>query len=116
MKHLFPLTAILFCLALVIAPAFAHHAISAKFNTEESITLNGPVTQIDWSAPHAHMFINVGSNDTVVNWAIELRSPTELARAAKFSRSIVHLHLLSGDNLQPEDRDIMAFAIQLGFL
>ena len=81
MKHLFPSSAVLSCLALVIAPAFAHHAVSAKFNTEERITLNGPVTQIDWSAPHAHLFVNVEVNDTVLNWAVELKSPTELARA-----------------------------------
>ena len=64
-----------------VGPAGAHHAVSAKFDTGETLTLNGPVTQIDWSSPHVHVFMNVGSGEAVANWAIELDSPADLGRA-----------------------------------
>ena len=59
MKYFLHVPAMLLCLVLTKHPTFAHHVISAKFNTGETVTLNGPATQLDWSAPHAHLFVEI---------------------------------------------------------
>ncbi|MES2603789.1 MAG: DUF6152 family protein [Pseudomonadota bacterium] len=68
--------------ALLLLPAsaaFAHHPITAKFDEAKQLTLTGRVTDVDWSNPHVHVFINVAdSNGAEVNWAIELASTIEL--------------------------------------
>jgi hypothetical protein len=82
MKYCLAVSTALLAIALLDpVPAQAHHAVSAKFDTSETLTLTGSVTQIDWSSPHVHVFMNVGSGESVVNWAIELESPADLGRA-----------------------------------
>jgi len=66
-------------LLLTVTPVLAHHPIQAKFDESRSLTLTGTITEIDWSNPHAHIFINVAGADlTLANWAIELESTIEL--------------------------------------
>src|SRR5215470_35894 len=68
--------------ALIAAkPLIAHHEILAKFDDKKPITLKGTVTKLDWANPHAHIFINVQTGLTLVNWAVELESPVDLGRA-----------------------------------
>ena len=81
MKRLSSLSLLVLGPVLATPLALAHHPISAKFDTNEQVTLDGAVTQIDWSNPHAHLFVNVGPTESFVNWAIELESPVDLARA-----------------------------------
>lgn len=75
-------------LLIGVTPGWAHHAIAAKFDTEQNVTLKGIVTQIDWSNPHAHVFVNVGPTDNFINWAIELEGPVDLERAGWTSESL----------------------------
>jgi len=68
----------LVCLAGVTG--LAHHSIAAKFDESKTQTLNGIVTLVDWRNPHVHVFLNVkGAKGELVNWAIELESPIDLA-------------------------------------
>ena len=68
-------------IALALAPLQAHHVIAAKFDPSKTVTLRGPVTEIDWANPHAHLFVNVAESDgRIANWAIELESPVDLRR------------------------------------
>ena len=71
--------AMLFGLLAGPAGVSAHHPILAKFDDGQPLTISGQVTGISWAAPHAHLFVNVRTEaGAVVNWAIELASPTEL--------------------------------------
>jgi len=73
------------------APLAAHHVIAAKFDSAKKVELRGPVTDIDWANPHAHVFINVAeSGGGVANWAIELESPVDLKREG-WTRDAVHV-------------------------
>ena len=72
-----------------ISPATAHHAILGKFDDTEELTLRGIVTSIDWRNPHAHVFMNVESGGTTLNWAIELESPIELALSGWSDETLV---------------------------
>lgn len=58
--------------------ASAHHPILGKFDQDDSRTLEGIVTKVDWRNPHAHVFMNIVEGGETVNWAIELESPAEL--------------------------------------
>lgn len=58
--------------------AWAHHEIAAKFDPSKTVDLKGIVTSVDWRNPHAHLFVNVKTGNQILNWAIELESPTIL--------------------------------------
>jgi len=76
-------------LALYGTTAWAHHALTAKFDMAKTTTLSGVVTAVDWRNPHVHIFMNVTANRKVTNWAIELESPIELAKDG-WTRDSVH--------------------------
>jgi hypothetical protein len=72
--------ALVFAAALSIpsAPADAHHS-GAMFDMAHLITLTGVVTKIEWTNPHAFMYVNVKKDGGVVEeWAIEINSPNFL--------------------------------------
>jgi Family of unknown function (DUF6152) len=66
---------------LTALPLAAHHAVAGKFDPAKTVTLNGPVVEIDWANPHAHVFINVNNGNSITNWAIELESPIDLQKS-----------------------------------
>src|SRR5262252_8404146 len=65
---------------LATRPLLAHHEILAKFDDKKAMTIRGTVTKLDWANPHVHIFMNVGTGANVLNWAVELESPVDLAR------------------------------------
>jgi hypothetical protein len=66
------------------APLVAHHAFSAEF---DQIKLSGEITKLEWTNPHAWLFIDVkGPDGKVVNWRLEMGAPNALLRAG-WSRS-----------------------------
>ena len=66
---------------LAAAPARAHHAFAAEFDSEKPIKLKGTVTKMEWINPHAWIHIDVkDENGTVTNWMIEAAAPNALLR------------------------------------
>jgi hypothetical protein len=69
------------------APLVAHHAFSAEFDQSKPIKLSGEITKLEWTNPHAWLFIDVkGPDGKVVNWRLEMGAPNALLRAG-WSRS-----------------------------
>lgn len=81
MRHL-PITGIL-ALAFLSSPTFvsAHHSVVAYYDTKTETTLKGVVTKIEWTNPHAFVYLDVRDpHGAVTNWAIETDSPNVLSR------------------------------------
>jgi hypothetical protein len=63
------------------AAAAAHHAFAAEFDINRPVKLTGTVTRIEWTNPHAWLFIDSKQdNGSVQSWAIELVGINDLLR------------------------------------
>jgi len=76
---------LLFMMALLVlaaAPMAAHHAFSAEFDQSKPVKLAGEITKLEWTNPHAWLFIDVKTPDgKVQNWRFEMGAPNALLRA-----------------------------------
>ena len=76
----------MFCLA---ASADAHHSFSAQYDRDKPVTLTGAVSKIEWTNPHARIYIDVeDENGNLVNWDFELGPPNGLMRLGWNARSL----------------------------
>ena len=69
-------------LAAVLAgvPVLAHHSF-AMFDQKKVMTLEGTVTEFQWTNPHSFIELDVpGAGGRATHWSIELNSPNNLKR------------------------------------
>jgi len=68
---------------LVLAvSAYAHHPFSAEYDWKQPVTLTGTVTKLDWSNPHAYLYIDAkDQNGEMMHWTLEMGSPSALTHA-----------------------------------
>ena len=59
----------------------AHHAFAAEFDRDRTITVSGSVTKLEWTNPHARLFVQ-GKDETGKEqvWDFELGPPNGLMR------------------------------------
>jgi hypothetical protein len=70
-------------LTFASASLFAHHG-AAAYDSRETITVTGEVTNFQFVNPHVLIYIAVtGEDGKVVEWSGELTSPNRLARMAQ---------------------------------
>ena|SRR5689334_24955442 len=63
------------------APAVAHHSFASEFDVKRAVSLQGPVTKLEWTNPHAFVFVDVkDEKGNVQNWAVELVGINDLLR------------------------------------
>jgi hypothetical protein len=71
----------LICATLSAAPLFSQQTTPATYETGRKVTLQGPVTRIEWTNPRAYVFLNVKDTAGVVTtWAVEIGNPLDLEK------------------------------------
>jgi len=70
-----------FASLVAAAGVAAHHSFAAEFDINRPVTLKGTVTKIEWTNPHAWVFIDAKDDKgATANWAVELVGINDLLR------------------------------------
>ena len=70
-------------------PALAHHSF-AMFDQHKVMTLEGTVSEFQWTNPHSFIEMDVSAGGKLTHWSIELNSPNNLKRQG-WTRSSLHV-------------------------
>ena len=71
------LVSMAFAAVLLATRASAHHNMTALFDFNDRVTLNGTLTKVDWRNPHTYLTIDVkGAAGAMESWSAEGPSPT----------------------------------------
>src|SRR5258708_3622902 len=89
-----------FLIFAIVGILRAQDGSSTNYDDSRRVTVQGAITRIDWTNPHAYIFINVrDSNGTVNNWAVDIGNPLDLEKWG-WNRNSVHI----GDMVSAEGR------------
>jgi len=70
-----------FGLLLTGLPMLAHHSVVGYYDVSTQITLKGVVTRVEYTNPHAYVYVDVkDETGNVEKWSIETDSPSVLSR------------------------------------
>jgi hypothetical protein len=76
----------------------AHHSFAAEYDIEKPVKVTGIVTKMEWTNPHARLYVDVkGDSGAVSSWEFELSTPNGLMRSG-WSRNA----LKAGDSVSVE--------------
>ncbi len=93
MRTLFSATFLLTGLMWSIS-TLAHHSFSLEFDVSRPVDLSGEITNIEWTNPHAWVFIDVeDESGNIQNWAVEFLGVLTLMRRG-----------MTPDTVKPGDR------------
>jgi hypothetical protein len=66
---------------LNVKPATAHHSFDAEYDTNRKATITGFVTKVDWTNPHAFVFLDSkDESGKIASFRIEMGPPYALTR------------------------------------
>ena len=89
MRHIVLGLTIVAALIAASMPLMAHHSFAAEFDSNKQVKLSGVVTKIDWTNPHAFIYLEVKNDKgNTVEWEVEMMSLNHL-RGYGWTRSTV---------------------------
>jgi hypothetical protein len=68
-------------LLVLSGPLLAHHPFASEYDWKKPVTLTGKITKIEWTNPHAHLFMDVRADGKTLNWNFELGGMNALQKA-----------------------------------
>jgi len=67
---------------LLAIPLWAHHSITAEFDTSKSFSVRGTLTKIEWVNPHAYLYLDAkDEKGNVTPYSFETGPPGNLRRS-----------------------------------
>ena len=94
-----------------ITASHAHHSFSAEFDRDKPIKVTGTVTKVEWTNPHARIYLDVQDADgKVVNWDFELGPPNGLMRQGWRRDSLREGHVVTINGFRSKDQEHVANA------
>jgi hypothetical protein len=98
-------------LLIAAAPGPAQNAFSATYDNTRQIKLSGIVTRIEWTNPHAYIFVSTkDASGTISSWAVEVGNPLELERSGWKSTTVRVGDSVSVEGLPARGMKRQAFA------
>lgn len=83
-------------LAVSSAPVVAHHSFAAEFDSQRPLTVTGVVQKVQWTNPHARVYVDVKDDKgNVVLWDFELGPPNGLMRRGWNRNSLRQGHVVT---------------------
>ncbi len=74
----------LLAVGLVVSavPSFAHHSVTAEFDSSKSFSVKATITKIEWINPHVYIYADVkDDNGAVTQYSFEGGPPGNLRRS-----------------------------------
>jgi hypothetical protein len=83
-------------LVLAGGRVLAHHSFDAEYDRNKPLTVTGSVTKVEWTNPHARIYIDVKDEaGKVSNWDFELGPPNGLMRRGWNRNSLKAGHVVT---------------------
>jgi hypothetical protein len=94
-----------------VAAGHAHHSFSAEYDRDKPVELTGTVAKVEWTNPHARIYLDVEDADgRVVTWDFELGPPNGLMRQGWTRNSLRPGHVVRINGFLSKDQPHVANA------
>ena len=100
-----------FALMTTAVPIIAHHSFAAEFDRSRTITVKGSVTKLEWTNPHARVYVE-GTDETGKTqvWDFELGPPNGLMRNGWRRDSLKPGHQVTVEGFRSKTSTVVANA------
>ena len=83
-------------LAAATTQVSAHHSFAAEFDSSRPLTVTGVVQRLEWTNPHARLFVDAKDDKgNVIHWDFELGPPNGLMRRGWNRNSLKQGHVVT---------------------